>query len=190
MTWQLVALYVVLDALLTWAAGYLLAMEDVIGGTRTRLENAAYSNADAVRYPASDDPVEDPADLFWDRVQPLVVTRRAPQGSRFTYRGRPGYQPDGAGRKVPTRLLTPGRVRYAVPTLDGRPLGRVDRLATILRGKAADLWGCPKCSGMWGGAVAAVFLFAAATWPFGWVFAGVAHFAAWGFARRVGWSKE
>lgn len=188
--WQLVALYVVLDVALVWAAGYLLAMEDVVGGVRTRVENAAYRDADSVRYNAPGDPTGDPNDLFWDRVQPWPLGRRAPDGeSRWTYRGRVGFQPDAAGHKVPTRLLSPGRIRYAVPALDGVPLGRRDRAATLARGKAADLWGCPKCSGMWGGAVAAAVLFAAATWPFGWLLAVVGHVAAWGLARRVGWSK-
>lgn len=223
---SLVVLYVALNVALVWAAGYLLALEDVIGGTRHRWENAAYRNAELFR---ADDRSRDwEVDLFWDRAQPWGLTRarsrpivdvsRAtvtqatpstitvagpPTGSgptrmtvgvplgasRWTYRGQGGFSPDDAGRKVPTRLLRSGTLAYAVPTLDGVPLGRADRLATILRTKTADLWGCPKCSGMWGGAIAAAVMFGVGLWPFGWALAAVLHVAAWGLARRIGWSE-
>jgi hypothetical protein len=187
----LLVVYVALDVLVTWFAGYIAAMEDVVGGTRHRFENWAYRDADLVRYGGGDDPRDDPSDLFWDRCQLWGLTRQPPpEKSRWTYRGKAGLSPDGEGRKVPTRLLSPGRVRYAVPALDGKPLGRADRLATILRGKAADLWGCPKCSGMWGGAIVMAVAYRYGTWPLGWVLAGVVHFAAWGLARRIGWSKD
>lgn len=191
-----VASFVLTCTLITFAAGYLLALEDVVGGTRHRFENWAYQSPDQVR---SDDPRDLTAtDLFWDRAQywPLFRKRAAavdgpgvPDGvSRWTYRGACTVGLNrAAGRRVPHRDQRTGVLLYGVPLVDGQPLSRADRLATILRGKLADLWGCPICSGMWGGLVAA---FAAAhwgPWQFGWGLVVVCQVAGWGLARRFGW---
>jgi hypothetical protein len=206
-----VASFVLVCGLLTWAAGYLLALEDVIGGQRHRYENWAYQSPDQVR---SDDPRDLVAtDLFWDRAQfwplfrkrntvvdagedPRVVAGADQPGlpggaSRWTYRGACTIGlnlPDGL-RRVPHRDLRSGVLLYGVPLLDGQPLSKADRAATIVRAKIADLWGCPICSGMWGGLVAA---FAAAhwgPWQFGWELVVVCQLGGWGLARRIGWGN-
>jgi hypothetical protein len=71
--------------------------------------------------------------------------------------------------------------------LDGQRLGKADVAATVVRTKLADLWSCPKCSGMWGGMICAL---AVSHWwfGFGWLVVVAAQVAGWGVARRVGWS--
>lgn len=221
----LLVVFVAIDVCATWAAGYALAMEDWVGGQRTRFEGWAYRSPDLVHS-------EEPADmlesyLLWDRAEPwalfrkrarpvpedrpqVTVTSASPptitvssgrgeqvtpgyllprRVKRWTYRGVPGMSTAMPGRRVPTRRVKFPQMTYAVPTVNGIPLGRADRAATILRCKLADLWGCPKCSGMWGGAVLALILSHFGPWGYGWLFVAALHVAAWGVARRIGWSE-
>jgi hypothetical protein len=171
-----------------WAAGFVLAAEDWIGGQRLRVENWAYRDPETTR----DDPHNPAVDLFWDRVQPWAPFRK---GAGWRYRGRRGMAFAGVkGRRVPTQVDSAGRMvrghdpsDYRVPTLDDLPLGPANYAATVLRGKFADAWGCPICSGFWGSLLPMLGLWA---WgPFGvpLVVALIAHFAAWGAAREIGW---
>lgn len=176
----LVASLVAACTLLSWAAGYALAVEDWLGGSRHRFENWAYKDADVVR---SDDPQDVLAvDLFWDRAQ-FWSPRR------WLHRGACGFMDVGSGskRRVPHRRPRSGEVVYGVPTVDGYPLTRVETAATVLRGKVADGWGCPICTGMWGGLVLALAVSHWGPWQYAWQLVAVCQVAGWGLARRVGW---
>lgn len=189
MTVVYLVVFVGLCALMSWWAGYVLALEDVVGGMRHRFEDWAYRNADMVR--GGDDRYLFEWDLLWDRAQMWAPTRGRkgrPAGTgRWSYRGEGALVLNLSGWKVPHRDARSGLLLYAVPTLDGRPLGKVDRWLTVARTKTADLWGCPKCSGWWGGLAAAFVLFAVVEWPFSWPAVVVLHAAGWGLARRIQW---
>lgn len=181
-SWQSMVVFVAVDVLLCWAAGFLLAEESVVAGLRERFENWAYRSADTVR---SADPADQlAADQLWDRAQPWTPRR-------WRYWGVVTFDdsPDADGRRVPHRRAN-GLLVYGAPRLDGRRLTKVEFAATVMRAKAADLWGCPKCAGMWGGAVLAAGLFRYGDWPFVWPLVVVLHAAGWGLARRITWGSE
>lgn len=191
------ALFVIIDALGIWAAGYVLASEDVIGGQRTRFENWTYgAKVDRVRY-RDGELVEnfgfDPAvDWFWDRMTAWEPFRKPLKGhSRMESKEiRWGF--GDKGRKVPIRMDAPNATLYAVPMVEEggvtHRLSRLNRAATVLRGKVADAWGCPRCSGWWGGLVVAILVDVFSELELPIVLVIVLHAAAWGFARRIDWS--
>lgn len=197
--------FVAVDVLLIWAAGFLVAFEDVFGGWRERVEEAAFVDADLVRL--GDDAADGwRVDKAWDRWQPWLVGRRRralPDGaSRWRHRGDVSWTapPSGGredrrayvrvmGRPRPHRDRSTGVLGYGAVLVDGVRLDRVSVLATVARGKVADAWGCPRCSGLWAGGVLAGVLMRAGTFRLPVVVAAVGHVAAWGLARRIDWRR-
>jgi hypothetical protein len=171
--------FVAVCTLTTWAAGYLITTEDVFSGTRNRFEDWAYRDADVVREEDRRRWME--FDLLWDRAQFWRPGAK---------RGVCSFMIGVKGRKVPHRDQRSGLLLYGVPLLDGEPLGLVGRAGTLARTKTADLVGCPKCSGMWGGTVVALAASHWGPWRFGWLVVVVCQVAGWGLARRIGWSKD
>lgn len=191
-----IVLMVVLDTLGIWACGYVIATEDVFGGTRTRFENWTYGpKVDKVRYKDGvmiDEFGFDPAvDWFWDRTTGWEPFRRPLPGHNRLESKELKWGFGDRGRKVPIRMDSPS-VLYAVPMVDEggvtHRLSRANRAATVARGKLADLWGCPRCSGWWGGLVVAVLVDRFADLDLSVMAVVVLHVAAWGVARRVDWS--
>lgn len=183
-------LFVLVDMSLVWAAGFVFAIEDVIGGTRHRLENWAYHSPDLVR--GGDDTM----DLQWDRWAGWLPFRKHPG----RWQNLPLVFDDvnftGLGPRrgrVPVRLST-GMVGYALPRvmLDGEPraLRFMDQWAIRLRGKAADWWGCPHCSSFLGSIPAAFVVNHFAGFHVAVIGVVAAHLAAWGAARRIGWGTH
>lgn len=95
-----------------------------------------------------------------------------PDADDFWHRARPWY-PFGGEIGSPLRL---------------KPARRRNRLATCARTKAADMVGCPVCSGWWASLPVGVIGCAAlGPWTLSWAFLAV-HAAGWGIARRIGWN--
>lgn len=190
------ALMVIIDALGIWACGYVVATEDVFGGTRTRFENWTYgAKVDKVRYKDGDMVDQlgfDPAvDWFWDRTTAWEPFRKPLPGHSRLASKELKWGFGDKGRKVPIRMDSPS-VLYAVPMVDEggvtHRLSRLNRAATIARGKLADLWGCPRCSGWWGGLAVAVLVDVFSELELPILLVVVLHVPAWGFARRIDWS--
>lgn len=97
-----------------------------------------------------------------------------PDAEEFWDRARPWYlfggEEDPQGRRL-------------------RPARRRNRWVTALRTKAADMVGCPRCCGWWGGLIVGlVFAVWLGPWPMsgGWL---AVHAAGWGAARKLDWAE-
>lgn len=153
-------LYLPVAVGLCWWAGQIIAVEEWWGDTRRRFEDWAYRSGAQVRggHPHAEE--------FWARAQPwLIADEPAPP--------RPAFVDSIA---VPASLAA------------AKPARRVNHMATVARTKTADLIGCPRCAGWWGG-LAAGLVFAAWLGPWdvtwGWL---AAHTAGWGAARKLDWA--